>query len=439
MTSYTEGQTEAIDCLDQPLQIIACAGSGKTQVISERTAAILRTPGAEPRNVVAFTFTEKAAAELKNRVYEIVGEQTVGLAEMYIGTMHGYCLDLLQRLVPETFKFSALTDVTNRMLIDRNSKMSGLTSCPTTALNVPYLRRYQDSKLYQQVTSVLREDNVDEGAVPDEVWTAFADYMKLLYDHNYFDYTEMIHLAVKLLEGDPADPDCGSEAKLVQDHIAADIRYVVVDEYQDVNPLQERLIKGLTRFGANLCVVGDDDQTIYQWRGSEVSNIVTFADRYTDVRQLTLADNFRSSEGIVEVARSVAELISVEKRLSKNMVAAGCQEYERGDLLALDFPNEVAEAAWICDQIETMRGLAFADNAGMEPRGLSWSDFAVLYRSVAGDAGPLVEEMRRRSIPHVVKGLNRLFDTPEIQAVVAVFQYMVSEIDATALQMAWDT
>ena len=100
----------------------------------------------------------------------------------------------------------------------------------------------------------------------------------------------------------------------VQRHIREDIRFVVVDEYQDVNPLQERLVKGLTQFGANLCVVGDDDQTIYQWRGSEVSNIVTFRDRYDGVRQVTLDDNFRSTEGVVEVGRSIAELIPTGRR-----------------------------------------------------------------------------------------------------------------------------
>ena len=123
----------------------------------------------------------------------------------------------------------------------------------------------------------------------------------------------------------------------VQRHIRKDIRFVVVDEYQDVNPLQERLVKGLAQFGANLCVVGDDDQTIYQWRGSEVRNIVTFRDRYDGVRQVTLDDNFRSTEGVVEVGRSVAELIPSGRRLPKAMVASGHQQYERGDVLALEF------------------------------------------------------------------------------------------------------
>src|ERR1700749_4321289 len=113
----------------------------------------------------------------------------------------------------------------------------------------------------------------------------------------------MINLAVQLVES--SDPD-DEDAVRVRDHIRNDIKYLVVDEYQDVNPLQEQLIRGLTQFGANLCVVGDDDQTIYQWRGSEVGNILSFKDRYAGVRQVTLDDNFRSSEGVVEVGRSVA-------------------------------------------------------------------------------------------------------------------------------------
>ncbi len=438
MTSYTQAQQEAIDCLDEPLQIIACAGSGKTQVISQRIAAILSQPGVEPRNVIAFTFTEKAAAELKDRVLGLVTEErgeVVGLAEMYIGTMHGYCLDLVQRLVPDTFKFSVLTDVTARLLVDKNSRKSGLTTCPTIPpAKQPYLKRYLNSRLYLQAMSVLREDAVDDTQVANEVLKSFESYMALLYEKASFDYTEMINLAVQFLE---ADPDADEEAAGVQQHIHDDIRYVVVDEYQDVNPLQERLVRGLISYGANLCVVGDDDQTIYQWRGSQVSNIVSFRDRYDGVRQVKLADNFRSSKGIVELGRSVAERIPDVQRLDKKMVAAETQGWERGDLLALTFDNSDVEAFWICDRIEAMRGVPFRDSPGAEPRGLSWSDCAVLFRSVAGDAGPLVAELKKRGIPYVVKGLNRLFDSAEIQAVVGMFRFMVKEISADDLFALW--
>ena len=433
-TAYTAAQQQAIDCLDEPLQIIACAGSGKTQVISQRIAAILAQPGVEPRNVIAFTFTEKAAAELKDRVLGIVGDQNVGLAEMYVGTMHGYCLDLLQRLVPDTFKFSVLSDITARLLVDRNSRKSGLTTCPTSLASTPSLRRFLHSKLFLQAMSVLREDAIDEDAVPEGVRSSLADYLRLLYGQASFDFTEMINLAVQYLCPDPQDDE---DSDRVQAHIREDIRYVVVDEYQDVNPLQEQLIQGLVRHGANLCVVGDDDQTIYQWRGSQVSNIVTFAQRYDGVRQITLADNFRSSNGVVELARSVADRIPFGERLAKAMVSAGSQDWERGDLLALDFPDSDAEVTWICDRIQDLRGVPFHDNPTAEPRGLSWSDCAVLFRSVAGDAGPLVAELRSRGIPFVVKGLNRLFESPEIQAVVGIFRAMVGETDDGDLRQLW--
>src|SRR3712207_6263987 len=129
MTTYTDAQSEAIACFGEPLQIISGAGAGKNQGVSPRVAGILEQPGVEPRNVIAFTFTEKAAAELKERIHTVLeseGVSTQGIAEMYVGTMHGYALDLVQRLVPETFKFSVLTDITARLFIDRNSRKSGL-------------------------------------------------------------------------------------------------------------------------------------------------------------------------------------------------------------------------------------------------------------------------------------------------------------------------
>jgi DNA helicase-2/ATP-dependent DNA helicase PcrA len=434
---YTAAQAEAIACLDQPLQIIACAGSGKTQVISQRIAAILALPAVKPRNVIAFTYTEKAAAELKERVLSIVEREigdVTGLAEMFIGTMHGYCLDLLQRLVPEKFKFSVLTDITAQLFVDRFSAKCGLTSCPTTATK-GVLRRYIDSRLYLQVVSVLREDRIVFGRVPAGVVESFEKYMTLLNANSLFDYTQIIRSAVAYLEGDRYEDD---DFARVQDHIRDDIRYVVVDEYQDVNPLQERLVSGLVRFGANLCVVGDDDQTIYQWRGSQVTNIVTFASRYAGVRQVVLDDNFRSSRGVVELSRSVADLIPTGERLQKAMVAAGHQTWERGDLLALTFDDPVAEAAWIVDRIEHLRGAPFRDGPQSEPRGLSWSDCAVLFRSVAKDSEPVSAELRRRGIPFIVKGLNRLFDSPEIQAVVGIFRFMVREFEAGQLKALWD-
>lgn len=436
MTDYTAAQAEAIGILDEPLQIIACAGSGKTQVISQRIANLLALPGITPANIVAFTFTEKAAAELKERVLGIVEQEqgtTTGLAEMFIGTMHAFCLNLLQAYVPETFKFSVLSETTQRLLIDRYSKRSGLTETPTMSGGTPKLRRYIHSKLYGQVLSVLAEDNVDLEQVDPAVRRAREAYMTLIGQNAYFDYTSIISLAVEYLEAEEDDADA---APLLR-HISGQVRYVVVDEYQDVNPLQERLIRALTKHGANLCVVGDDDQTIYQWRGSAVSNIVTFTERYEGVRQVTLADNFRSTKGIIAVGRAIAESIPAPRRLAKEMRGSSHQEWQRGDILAMTHATPADEASWICDRIEALRGIAFQDSPGAAARGLSLSDMAVLLRSVARDAGPIVTELDRRGIPYVVKGLTRLFDAREIAAVSGMFQFLVHDIDRSELEELW--
>ena len=432
---FTPSQLKAISTLDQPMQIIACAGSGKTEVISQRIAAILAQPGVRPANIVAFTFTEKAAAELKDRVYGILtrqGRDLTGMAEMFIGTIHAYCLNLLQTWVPETFKFSVLTQITQRLFIDRHSDKSGLTRCPTMLDNVPTLRRYRDSKLYAQIMSILSEDDVDHTLVPGAVEACWTAYRQLLGTNAYVDYSTMLELAVELLERHEDESDVlADELRL---YVEDTVKYVVVDEYQDVNPIQERLVAALTEHGANLCVVGDDDQTIYQWRGSDVSGILKFADRYEAVHNVTLAENFRSSEGIVALGRSIAESIPDEQRLAKSMTYASHQQWGRGDMLSLKFDDPEAEAKWMADRLEAMRGVAFADDPGSDPRGLSWSDMAVLYRSVAGDAGPLTDELDKRGIPYVVKGLTRLFDSTVIQAVVAMFAFTAGLLDRDGLE-----
>jgi DNA helicase-2/ATP-dependent DNA helicase PcrA len=433
---YTQSQLTAIETIDEPLLIVACAGSGKTQVISRRVVEILRQPGAEPRNIVAFTFTEKAAAELKDRITTLVEHEfghVHGLAEMFVGTMHGYALDVLQTHVPETFKYGVLNEIQTRLLVDRNSVKSGLTSTHATVKGTPRkLRRYTNSGLFLQVMNILREDDIDWNLVPESLSTVRDTYRGLLHKHRYFDYTELLVAAVDLLEEADDDPMAGSLVRHVRDHI----RYVVVDEYQDTNHIQERLIRALTRFGANLCVVGDDDQTIYQWRGSAVSNILTFAGRYDGVRTVTLDDNFRSSKGIVALGQASAEQ-NADERLPKRMAASGHQPYERGDILALTFDDPDVEARWIVDRIEHLRGSAFRDAPDAGLRGLSWSDFAVLFRSVAKDGGPLVEELKRREIPYVIKGLTRLFEAPEVQACVTSFRYILGEMTAADVEAAW--
>jgi DNA helicase II / ATP-dependent DNA helicase PcrA len=410
---YTDAQREAIRTIEQNLQIIACAGSGKTQVISARIVEILKC-GARPSEIVAFTFTEKAAGELKNRIdrlcLEAVGTNQ-GLGEMFVGTIHGYCLSLLQ--APPLYrylKYSVLDEIQQRLLIDRYSSKSGLTITPL--LNGGTLRRWGDSALYQQLIAIVSEGDIREDRIPTAVQAAIDQYCQLLNEHRYLDYTTIIREAVQELENNTQ----------LREQIGRQVNYVVVDEYQDVNPLQEKLIRLLFDLGANLCVVGDDDQTIYQWRGSDVGNIITFAGRYPDVTQIRLNENFRSSQAVIESARQVIELNP--ERLAKRMESAAMQPFAYGNVLALNFPDPYGEADWIATKIQQLYRSEYLDAPGRPERGLTYGDFAVLLRSVKNDAEPITSALEQAGIPFVVSGMNQLFSTPEIRAMRAVFYFM---------------
>jgi DNA helicase-2/ATP-dependent DNA helicase PcrA len=428
----TQNQQAAIEHAGGHLQIIACAGSGKTEVVARRIARLLEREGAiglRPANIVAFTFTEKASAELKDRIVarveESVGDMP-GLAELYVGTIHAYCLELLKQHLPRYLKFGVLSEVQRALFVDRNSRQCGLGESQT--LTGVTLRRFVDTKVYCRALDMLREDKCDPVALAGCSVGANAHlYSELLEAKSMLDYSSIMHSAVSALESDAA----------VRDAIRGRVRYLIVDEYQDVNPIQERLVRAMVDLGASLCVVGDDDQTIYQWRGSDVSQIVSFGDRYRGTTRIALEENFRSSEGVVATARDFIAANSV--RLPKAMVPTGAQLYESGDICARSFDNPDEEAQFIAETIRNLRGVSFHD-AGTE-RGLSWSDCAVLLRSVKGNAGPVLKALQAADIPFVVVGMSDLFATPEVHATRLSFYYLagVGGVDRDSLRRTWDS
>lgn len=422
----TDQQLEAISEIDRNLQIIACAGSGKTEVVSLRIAEILSRKSKEgiiPGNIVAFTYNDRAAAELKDRITRRVTERlgsTVGLAEMYVGTIHGYCLELLQNHVYEFLKFGVLTEVQARLLVDRYSSQSGLQDLG--------LRQYAESGLFLDILEVVREADVNWSLLKDHaVCSALEKYDNLLNTRAYFDFPKMQSEAVGHLINN----------KDLRNKVAERVKYVVVDEYHDVNPLQERLIQTLHELGANVCVVGDDDQSIYQWRGTDVNNIITFQSRYPDVHPVTMDEDFRSSSGVTDCARYVIERNDPD-RLPKQMVSAGNQPFERGDVLCLNFNNPQEEAIWIVNKIQELIGFPFRDKPGDKERGLALSDCAILLRSVRNNAGPILEALKASDVHYVVKGMTNLFNTAEVQAARGIFLYMVDRIEQSQLRELWD-
>jgi DNA helicase II / ATP-dependent DNA helicase PcrA len=359
----TLAQEKAVTYGGRNLQLIACAGSGKTEVVAQRVVRLL-TPGRSetllPRNIIAFTFTDKAAAELKERIVTRTRESLgdiPGMAEMFVGTIHAFCLELLKSESPKYLKYEVLNEVQQTLFVDRHSRASGLTQ--STTLGGQTLKRYTDTRHFISAMNLLREDRpvTPDRLKGNSVAAQLSRYEQLLHDRGYLDYSGILREAVAELKSNIG----------LRESLAARIRYAIVDEYQDVNPVQETVVEELHRLGGGICVVGDDDQTIYQWRGSDVRNILNFENRFPCVMQVRLEENFRSSEGVVAVAREFIR--QVVRRLPKEMKTTRAQGYEPGDITALPFDAPEDEARHIARTCEALRGVAIREDR--RERGLS--------------------------------------------------------------------
>ena len=337
------------------------------------------------------------------------------MAEMFVGTIHAFCLELLKSESPKYLKYEVLNEVQQTLFVDRHSKASGLTQSTTLSrTNTEALHGYPH---FIAALNILREDRP---VAPDRlegntVVAQLPRYEQLLHDRGYLDYSGILKEAVAELKVNTG----------LRERLAARIRHVIVDEYQDVNPVQEAVVEELHRLGAGICVVGDDDQTIYQWRGSDVRNILSFENRYPGVTQVRLEENFRSSEGVVAVAREFIR--QVVRRLPKEMKTTRAQEYEPGDITALPFDAPEDEARHIARTCQALRGVAIRED-GLE-RGLSWSDMAILLRSVRRDGEAIMAALDEAGVPYVITGMDDLFQTDEAEAARQLFYFLANEID----------
>lgn len=396
----TNAQKEAVNCIDGHLQIIACAGSGKTEVISRRIANILqKKPDVKPENIVAFTFTEKAAKSLKERIESALGTP---VPEMYIGTIHGFCKKLLSEYADSFADFKVLDEVKNHHFLTRYADKCGMST-----LNLkPCIL---NNGLYLQCIDKLIDDYDCRDSWTDIQRNTLEQYVICLYERKYIDFALLIFEALRQLRENPS----------VQSYLKT-IKYLVVDEYQDVNDLQEKLIRGIADFGANICVVGDDDQTIYQFRGSNADNMISFPNRYPDVTQVRLEENFRCQESIVDVAANV--IIHNERRLQKKMVSgakkASCIAQAEG------YPDTDAEFSAIADQITKLH-----------QSGVPYKEMAVLVRK--GKFVPMIAAvLSTKGIPYTADSAEDFFDGRYFKRFVETLR-MLDNIDKAALHEQW--
>ncbi len=407
--NLSQKQIEAVTAIDDDVEIIACAGAGKTGVVTRRIINILKTkPEISPENIVAFTFTKKAAEELKSRIYTIgqsILGNTQGFANMYIGTIHGFCLNMLQEFLPEFQPFSVLDEIHAKLFVERYYMEVGMEDMG--------LQKYIETNLFVQAMSLLNENWFDEHKWDDNVRSAFKKYKNKLYSEKYFDYSLILREMVEQLE-----------SNIIFRGIVADkVKYLTVDEYQDTNPAQERLISILKELGANLCVVGDDDQTIYQFRGSDSSNILTFMQRYNVQKYIVLDTDYRSTEGIISVAKNV--IMNNSNRLPKEM-KSGCKTpYDEGDVVFKEVTLPEDEYEFIAENIEKLHSI-----------GVPYSEIAILLRKRKIGA-EIADVLNKHDIPFIIEGMNDLMYTAECRAAKGIFDYLNGEIDMMTLYELW--
>jgi DNA helicase-2/ATP-dependent DNA helicase PcrA len=369
------------------LQIIAAAGSGKTEVVSQRVADLL-AEGLPAESIVAFTFTERAADELKNRIAHRV-EDRLGtaaldrLSGLFVGTIHAFCFRLLQQRVPRYETYDVLDD----------NQLTAFLSREASRLDVRQLdpgnRLFASIAAFLTSVDVVENELLDPATMPDPFGTVLRAYYETLDHYRLLTYGQQVVRAVRELE----HPELAAE-------IHAKLRHLIVDEYQDVNPAQERLIELLTGPQVELCVVGDDEQAIYQWRGSDVSNIVTFPGRYPAVATFEITTNRRSRPQVIEVANHFARTIPerIEKTMAPHRPPGGGPGPE---VVAWSAPTEADEAGWIANLI-----------LDLAEKGVPYRDIAVLVRSRAAYAR-LIEQFATFGIPVQPGGRSGLFDQPE--------------------------
>ncbi len=394
----------AVEHTEGPLLLLAGAGSGKTRVITCRIAYLLGVRKVPSKNILAVTFTNKAAKEMKARVIELVGKK--GVKGMVIATFHSLCVRILKEEIERlgykaNFSIYGTSDQLSIIRdILRELDLDGQKFDPDNIL-----WKISDAK-----NALIEPKDYRVRFHEDEEYMAaqvYPRYQKALKAYNAIDFDDIIMLAVKLLRDFPE----------VRTKFQDRYRYLMVDEYQDTNAAQYRLLYLLASVRKNLCVVGDDDQSIYGWRGADLGNILNFEKDYPGTAVIKLEQNYRSTGNILGAANAVIK--HNKKRKEKALWTAGGSgspiEYLRCD-------DGEDEARMVMERIH---GTRYRDN-------LEYSDFAILYRTNM-QSRAFEEQLRYENIPYVLIGGQQFFDRKEVKDAVAYLKVLVNEKDEVNL------
>lgn len=403
MAGLNDMQDLACRHVDGPLLILAGAGSGKTRVITHRVAYLMDEIGVNPYNILAITFTNKAAAEMRDRVNNIVGE---GAERVWVSTFHSLCVRILRRFSDR------LGYATNFNIYDSDDQKSAVKNILKELKIDP--KKYPEKMFMAEISNAKeRYISPDQYAkmnatdfVKTQTATVYSEYMKRLRKFNAFDFDDLIYKVVELFEHNP------DVLELYQDRF----RYIMVDEYQDTNALQDSIIKKIRKDNQNLMVVGDDMQSIYKFRGADVQNILSFPKRYTNCKVIYLTENYRSSQEILNLANHV--MTNATEGYQKNLRA----QFSSQELPKVYGVNDTkTEAEFVLNRIKAKHA-----------EGIPYNDICVLYRN-SFQSYELEVLLNKAGLDFEKYGGIRFLDRAHIKDVLAFLRIYTNPSD----ELAW--
>ena len=403
LKDLNKAQKEAVTHLDGPLLIVAGAGSGKTKVLTTRIANIIKEKKAFPNQILAVTFTNKAAKEMQIRVSRILGSTAVGLS--WLGTFHSICAKLLRKHAP------AVNLNSNFTIIDTDDQTRLIKNiCKAENVDVKKLSpkyilaiidKWKNRGFYPNEVSINKRDIYEKTILP-----IYKIYQKKLTDLNSCDFGDLILHSLKVLEKNID----------IRNLYKKNFKYILVDEYQDTNFVQSKWLNLLVGSNQNICCVGDDDQSIYSWRGAEIKNFLEFDKIYKDTKVIRLEQNYRSTQNILSVASNL--ISNNEKRVGKTLEST----MEDGDLIKLNcFKSGKDEATGVSDEIEKIK------------KNFSLNNIAILVRAIF-QTREFEERFLKIGIPYRILGGIKFYERAEIKDCVAYLRLIYQERDDLAFE-----
>ena len=408
LKNLNEKQKEAVLSLDGPLLIVAGAGSGKTKVLISRIAHIIEKKKAYPNQILAVTFTNKAAKEMQNRISKILKKEVVGLP--WLGTFHSVCAKLLRKHAKAVNLNSNFTIIDQDDQVKLIKNISKAENIDTKKISPKYILsiidQWKNKGWYPEDVVLKKREILEKGFL-----SIYKIYQSKLLDLNACDFSDLILHSVKIFEKNPD----------ITEMYSRNFKYILVDEYQDTNLIQSKWLNYLAKYNLNICCVGDDDQSIYSWRGAEIKNFLEFDKIYDNTKIVRLERNYRSTQNILSVASKI--ISNNEARVGKNLYTEG----EDGDLVYLNsFRNGKDEAVGVSDKIEKLK------------KKYSLNNISILVRAIF-QTREFEERFLKIGIPYRIIGGTKFYERAEIKDCIAYLRIVYQSKDDLSFERIINT